>query len=92
MATTEYMRREALAKQSPLLITKDFDYSNIPTEKVEYQRIDGTWSKVQLYSSDFSSCKNILACYEHFHDEVPLYYNKGYCAALVCADTLASSL
>jgi hypothetical protein len=52
-----------------LLITKDFDYSNIPTEKVEYQRIDGTWSKVQLYSSDFSSCENILACYEHFHEK-----------------------
>ena len=46
--------------------------STTPTfqrEKVEYQRVDGSWSKVQLYSSDFSSCENILACYEHFHEK-----------------------
>jgi hypothetical protein len=35
MATTEYMRREALAKQSPLLIAKEFDYTNIPKEKID---------------------------------------------------------
>jgi hypothetical protein len=66
MSTTEFERREQLAKKTPILLSKEFDYTKIPREKVEFQRADGSWSKVQLYSSDFSSCENILACYYYF--------------------------
>lgn len=66
MSTTERERREAASKKSPLTLATDFDYTKIPREKIDFQRADGSWGKLNLYSSDFSSCENVMACLTFF--------------------------
>ena len=67
MSKTQREVRQELAEKSPVKISTEFDYKDIDREKIDYQRPDGTWAKVSLYSSNFSSCENVCACYQHFN-------------------------
>jgi hypothetical protein len=70
---TVYEERKEKEQNSPLLLLESVDKASLATIKIDYQRPDGSWSKVALPSCDFSSCELTVYCHGEFREAAREY-------------------